>query len=141
MLFLDNADITHVFKDKGKLNGIIKNHPIAYATLLFFFEIQYLFVNFIFEGRTFLPLTRDYNNCQWSVKTREKKLVRKQRAHYAPETSRFHRQGFPYWGERGSPPTTSWKFDNPLPPPPGKIPPTKFLSPPPPPKVYSPPTK
>ena len=36
---LDDADVTHIFKDKGKLNRIIKNHPIAHDTLLFFFEI------------------------------------------------------------------------------------------------------
>ena len=79
MLFLDDADITHISKDKhcvtgkyrpeitpyldtfhavkGKLNTIIKNHPIAHVTFLFFFEIQYLFVNSIFEERMFLPFT------------------------------------------------------------------------------------
>ena len=62
MLFLDDTDMTHIFKDKGKLNTIIKNHPIAVT--FFFFEIHYLFVDFIFEERTFSPLTRDYNNCQ-----------------------------------------------------------------------------
>ena len=37
--FLDDADVTHIFKDKGKLNRIIKNHPIAHVTFLFFFEM------------------------------------------------------------------------------------------------------
>ena len=41
MLFLDDSDVTHIFKDKGKLNTI-KKHPIAHVTLLFFFEIQYI---------------------------------------------------------------------------------------------------
>ena len=36
---LDDADMTHIFKDKGKLNRIIKNHPIAHAIFLFFFEM------------------------------------------------------------------------------------------------------
>ena len=56
-------------KNKGKLNRIIKNQPITHITLFFLFEIQYLYLNSIFEERTFLPfITRDdNNNCQrWS---------------------------------------------------------------------------
>ena len=45
MLVLDDADMTLIFKEKGKLNRIIKNCPIAS------------------EDRTVLLLTRDYNNC------------------------------------------------------------------------------
>ena len=37
--FLDDKDMTHIFKDKGKLNRIIKNHAITHVTFLFFFEI------------------------------------------------------------------------------------------------------
>ena len=29
---LDNADVTHIFKDKGKLNRITKNHSIKLVT-------------------------------------------------------------------------------------------------------------
>ena len=36
-VFLDDADMTHIFKDKGKLNRIIKNHPITHVTFLFCF--------------------------------------------------------------------------------------------------------
>ena len=54
MLFLDDADLTYIFKDKGKLNRIIKKYSIAHVTFLFSFEIQYLFVNFIFVERMFL---------------------------------------------------------------------------------------
>ena len=36
---LDDADVTHFFKDKGKLNRIIKNHSITHVTFLFFFEM------------------------------------------------------------------------------------------------------
>ena len=39
MLFLDDTDVTHFFKDKGKLNTIAKNHPIAHVTFFFLFEI------------------------------------------------------------------------------------------------------
>ena len=39
MLFLDDAHMTHIFKDKGKLNRIIKNHPVAHVTFLFFYLI------------------------------------------------------------------------------------------------------
>ena len=36
----DDADATHIFKDKGKLSRIMKNYPIiAHATFLFFFEM------------------------------------------------------------------------------------------------------
>ena len=43
MLFLDDTDITHIFKDKGKLSRIVKKLlPVT------FFFFQYLFVNFIF---------------------------------------------------------------------------------------------
>ena len=34
-------------KDKGKLNRMIKNQLITHVAFLLFFEIQYLFVNFI----------------------------------------------------------------------------------------------
>ena len=94
---LDDADVTHIFKDKGKLNRIIKNHPIAHITCLFFFEMYFLFANFIFEKRTFLPFTRDCNNYRWLVKPDEKKPVKtnliivknEQTAYYAPEISKF----------------------------------------------------
>ena len=56
LLFLDDAYITHISKDKWKLNTIIKNHPIEYVTFLFSFEIQYILVNFIFEERMFYLL-------------------------------------------------------------------------------------
>ena len=59
MLFLDDADTTHIFKDKGKLNRIIENRPIGHVAFLFFFEIQYLFVE-----STFLPFIRDRDNCK-----------------------------------------------------------------------------
>ena len=72
MLLWDDTEITHISKGKGKLNIIIKNHTIAHVTILFFFKIQYLFVNFIFEDYMFLPFTRERNNCRWSVKTRKK---------------------------------------------------------------------
>ena len=49
MLFFDDTDITHIFKDKGNLNIIIKYRFIAQVKLLFLFEIQYPFSNFIFE--------------------------------------------------------------------------------------------
>ena len=42
MLFLDDTEITHISKDKRKLNTIIKNHPIDHVTFLFYFEIQYI---------------------------------------------------------------------------------------------------
>ena len=45
MLVLDDADMTLIFKEKGKLNRIIKNCPITS------------------EERTVLLLTRDYSNC------------------------------------------------------------------------------
>ena len=49
-------------KDKEKLNRIIKNQPITHVTLLFLCEIQYFFLDFIFEERTFLPfITSDHN--------------------------------------------------------------------------------
>ena len=35
----DVAEVTHIFKDKGKLNRIIKNRPITHVTFLFFFEM------------------------------------------------------------------------------------------------------
>ena len=54
LLFLDDAYITHISKDKWKLNTIIKNHPITYVTFLFSFEIQYILVNF--EERMFYLL-------------------------------------------------------------------------------------
>ena len=60
VLFLDDADVTHIFEDKRKLNTIIKHHPIAHVTFLFFFEIQYLFVNFVFEERMFLLVLHAY---------------------------------------------------------------------------------
>ena len=53
MLFLDDAKTTHISKGKGKLNTIIKNHIIAHVTFLFFLEIMYLFVNFIFDEIVF----------------------------------------------------------------------------------------
>ena len=72
--------------------------------LYFCFSLKssiYLFVNFIFEEREFLPLTRDYSNCWWWVKTRDKTIKansiilknsrNEQSAHYAPEISRFIR--------------------------------------------------
>ena len=34
---LDDGDMTHIFKDKGKLNRITKNHPIALVT----FSLKY----------------------------------------------------------------------------------------------------
>ena len=89
-------------KDKEKLNRIIKNQPITHVTLLFLCEIQYFFLDFIFEERTFLPfITSDHNNnCLRWWKT-EKKPVTKNliltrnegSAHYGmpPETSRFFR--------------------------------------------------
>ena len=41
----------------------MKSQPTTYVTFLFFFEIQYLFENFFFEERTFLPfITIDCNN-------------------------------------------------------------------------------
>ena len=72
MLFLDDADLTYISKDKEMLNMIIKNHSIEQVTFLFFFEILYLLVNFIFEERMCLSLTQDRSNCRWLVKTREK---------------------------------------------------------------------
>ena len=72
MLFLDHTYVTHISKDKWKLNTTIKNHSIAHVTFLFSFQIQRLLVNFIFEERMFLSFTRDRNNCRWSVKIREK---------------------------------------------------------------------
>ena len=41
ILFMGDVDKTHAFKDKGKLNTITKNHPIAHViyTFVFFFEI------------------------------------------------------------------------------------------------------
>ena len=64
-------------KGKEKLNRIIKSQPITHATLLFLFEIQWLFLNFIFEERTFLPFITSNcnNNCLRWWKT-EKKPVR-----------------------------------------------------------------
>ena len=64
MLFLDDADLTYISKDKEKLNMIIKNHSIEQVTFLFFFEIQHLLVNFIFEERMCLSLTQDRSNCR-----------------------------------------------------------------------------
>ena len=55
MLFFDDTDITHIFKDKGNLN-IIKYRLIAQVKLLFLFEIQYPFANFIFEEICFYLL-------------------------------------------------------------------------------------
>ena len=91
-------------KDKEKLNRIIKNQPITHVTLLFLCEIQYFFLDFIFEERTFLPfITSDRNNncLRWwnTEKTSEdkfdshKKNRNKQSAHYGmpPEASRFFR--------------------------------------------------
>ena len=97
LLFLDDAYITHISKDKWKLNTIIKNHPITYVTFLFSFEIQYILVNF--EERMFYLLP-GIKNCQWWVKIREKKRWgkiwllwknggNKQIAHKCPETCRF----------------------------------------------------
>ena len=73
LLFLHDAYVAHISKDKWKLSMVIKNHPIAHVTFLFSFEIQYHLVNFIFEERIFLSFTRDCNNCWWLVKIREKK--------------------------------------------------------------------
>ena len=36
---MNNADVTHIFKDKGKLNGIIKGHSIAYVTFVFLWNV------------------------------------------------------------------------------------------------------
>ena len=68
---------------------------------MFFFEIQYLFVNFIFEERKFLPfMTSDrHNNCPWLLKNREKNSEDKFDSHKensrneqsAPYASRFFR--------------------------------------------------
>ena len=64
-------------KDKEKLNRIIKNQPITHVTLLFLCEIQYFFLDFIFEERTFLPfITSDRNNNCLRWWETEKKPVR-----------------------------------------------------------------
>ena len=63
MLLLDDSDMRHIFKEKGKLNRKMKNLPIAYVTFSFSFEVLF-FVNVIFEERTFLPFTRDCNICR-----------------------------------------------------------------------------
>ena len=47
MLLLDDADTSHIFKGKGKLNRKMKILPIAYVTFSFFFEVLF-FVNVIF---------------------------------------------------------------------------------------------
>ena len=44
MLFLNDADVTHISKNKGKLNTIMKNYQITHVPFLFFFEIQNLLV-------------------------------------------------------------------------------------------------
>ena len=36
---MNNADVTHIFKDKGKLNGIIKGHSVAYVTFVFLWNV------------------------------------------------------------------------------------------------------
>ena len=64
MLFLDDAYVAQVSKDKRKLNKIIKIQSIAHVTFLFFFEIHSLFTNFILEEKLLLPFTRDGNNCR-----------------------------------------------------------------------------
>ena len=56
MLFFDDTDITHIFKDKENLNIIIKYRLITQVKLLFLFEIQYPFANFIFEEICFYLL-------------------------------------------------------------------------------------
>ena len=38
MLFLDDADLTYISKDKEKLNMIIKNHSIEQVTFFFFWN-------------------------------------------------------------------------------------------------------
>ena len=91
-------------KDKGKLNGIIKNQPMTHITLLFLFEVQKLWLNLIFEKKTFLPfITSDRNsNCLRWWKTEKnsedkfdshKKNRNEQSAHYGmpSEASRFFR--------------------------------------------------
>ena len=65
---LDDADVTHIFKDKGKLNRI-KNHPKKSIIL---WNVVLFFENFIFEQRTFLPFTRNHNNYWWLVKPENK---------------------------------------------------------------------
>ena len=87
-------------KDKEKLNRIIKNQPITHVTLLFLCEIQYFFLDFIFDERTFLPfITSDHNN-NWDDKKQKKPvetnliLIRNERSAYygmPPEPSRFFR--------------------------------------------------
>ena len=47
MLFLDDADVRHIFEDKGELKRIVK--VTLTHTLHFFFVSQYLFGNFTFE--------------------------------------------------------------------------------------------
>ena len=52
-IFLDDMNVSQIFKDNGKLNRIIKNLPDTQVKFYFFFAYQYLFINFIFEKRMF----------------------------------------------------------------------------------------
>ena len=101
ILILDNADIKHIFKDKRKLNKIIKSHPITQNTFCFSLKSSNFLKNF-YLGKG--CLTRNRSNCRLSVKTREEKTVRtnsiimKKMLQISkvlistPETSRFFRR-------------------------------------------------
>ena len=93
---LDDADVRHIFKDKGKLKRIIRNHPMAHVTFLFFFECSSFFANFVFVERTFylLPGIAITTGDWWNQrkKTTEHKFDYHKKwtiAYYAPEISKF----------------------------------------------------
>ena len=95
---LDDADVTHILKDKGKINRIIKNHSIALVTFSLKCSVPlckfYLWAKDVFtvyEGSQWLPVI---------VEAREKKPVKtnstiikngenEQIACYAPEIPQF----------------------------------------------------
>ena len=68
---LDDAEVTHIFKDKGKLDRVIKNHPIAHVKFCFSLKCS-SFCKCCLWARTFLPFTRDCNNYRWLVKPEKK---------------------------------------------------------------------
>ena len=84
-LIFKNVLVTYVFLEEHNImlplewlikweNRMIRNQLITHVAFLFFFEIQYLFVNFISEESTFIPFITNEcnNNCLWLTKNTKK---------------------------------------------------------------------
>ena len=96
--FLDDTDVAHIFEDKGKLNRIIKNHPLHMLHFCFSLKFSSFLQILSLKGRFYLlpgiaitPIEIRKKNPPKTNLVIVKNSGNEQMTYYAPEISKFFR--------------------------------------------------